>query len=271
MRPPSPQRRWNRISGLNPGHSKRWKAGLGILGVIVVLAVCGIGSYMIVMDEQKGVQAQANNNGPKPTTTPVDISSRKVDPTPLTIDEVFPSRTITVDPNKPNEVYTLIGSPQELKDKDCKLAAEGDVAKLMSTLGCSQVVRGTLKTPIDGYLVTGGVINLETAAFADKAWEQIETIVKEEKGRFIGYVITSDKTTKPLALASSVVGWAVKGHYVAYCVVARVDSEAIADDDPFAKQIMFDIVQFYLQGQILEARATDPIVEGATPSAPPSP
>lgn len=269
MRPRGPQRRWNRIPGLNPHHSKRWKAGLGVLGVIVVLAVCGIGSYMIVMDEQKGVQAQANTNGPKPTTTPVDISSRKVDPEPLTIAEVFPSRTITVDPNKPNEVYTLIGSAQELSD--CKSAAEGDVAKLISTLGCSQVVRGTLKTPIDGYLVTGGIMNLETAANADKAWEQIETIVKEEKGRFVGYVIPSDKSTKPLALASSVVGWTVKGHYVAYCVVARVDSQAIADDDPFAKQIMFDIVQFYLQGQILEARATDPIVEGATPSAQPSP
>jgi hypothetical protein len=267
VRQAGPQRRWRRISGLNPVHSKRWKAGLGVLGVIVVLAVCGIGSYLIVVDEQKGVQAQANTTGPKATTTPVDISSRKVDPAPLTADELFPAKTIMVDPNKPNEVYTLIGT-QELTD--CKPAAEGDVTKLISELGCSQVVRGTLKTPIDGYLVTGGIMNLESAANADKAWTQIETIVKEEKGRFVGYVIPSDKSTKPLALASSVVGWTVKGHYVAYCVVARTDSQPISDDDPFAKQIMFDIVQYYLQGVILEARATDPVVEGATPSAKPS-
>jgi hypothetical protein len=267
MRPPVPQRSWRRISALNPGHSRRWKAGLGLLAVIVMLAVCGIGSYLIVMDEQKGLQAQTTT-GPKPTTTPVDISSRKVDPNPLTAQELFPSKTITVDPNKPDEVYTLIGSPQELSD--CKAAAEGDVAKLIAGLGCSQVVRGTLKTPIDGYLVTGGIMNLETAAAADKAWEQIEKIVKDDKGRFVGYVIPSEKSTKPLALASSVVGWTVKGHYVAYCVVARVDSQPIGDDDPFAKQIMFDIVQYYLQGVILEARATDPIIEGAAPSAKPS-
>jgi hypothetical protein len=235
--------------------------------VIATLAVCGIGSYLIVQDEQKGVQAQAST-GPKPTTTPVDISSRKVDPNPLTFNELFPSKTITVDPNKPNEVYTLIGVPP---DTDCKNAAQGDVAKLIAGLGCSQVVRGTLKTPINGYLVTGGIINLETAANADKAWEQIEKIVKDDRGRFLGYVIPSDKSTKPLGLAQTVAGWAEKGHYVAYCVVARSDGQPIEDGDPFAKQIMFDIVQYYLQGVILEARATDPIIEGATPSAHPSP
>lgn len=266
-RPPGPQRRWTHLPGLNPHHSKRWKAGLSILGVLVVLAVCGIGSYMIVVDEQKGVQAQANT-GPKPTTTPVDISSRQVDPKPLTAKEVFPERTIIVDPNQPDAVYTLDGNPQE--SNDCKSAAEGEVAKLLAEAGCSQVVRGTLKTPVDGYLVTGGIFNLETSVAADKAWGQIETIVKEEKGRFVGYVVTSDKATKPLALASSVVGWTVKGHYVAFCVVARTDSQAIADDDPYAKQIMFDIVQYYLQGKVLEERATDPIDPSAAPSAKPS-
>jgi hypothetical protein len=269
MRPSGPSRRWTRLPGLNPHHSKRWKAGLGIVGVIVVLAVCAIGSYMIVQDEQKGLQAQATT-GPKPTITPVDISSRKVDPTPLTFDELFPAKTIMVDPNKPNEVYTLIGIPP---DTDCRNAAQGDVAKLLVGLDCSQAVRGTLKTPIDGYLVTGGILNLETAANADKAWEQIETIVKEDRGRLLGYVIPSDKSTKPLGLAQTVAGWTAKGHYLAYCVVARKDGVPIEDGDPFAKQIMFDIVQFYLQGQILEARATDPIVEGATPppSSQPSP
>jgi len=144
---------------------------------------------------------------------------------------------------------------------------------LMAARENARAVRGTLKTPIDGYLVTGGILNLETAANADKAWEQIETIVKEDRGRLLGYVIPSDKSTKPLGLAQTVAGWTAKGHYLAYCVVARKDGVPIEDGDPFAKQIMFDIVQFYLQGQILEARATDPIVEGATPppSGQPSP
>lgn len=247
--------------------SRRWKAGLSVLGVILILSICGIGSYLIVLDEQKGVQAQANTTAPKPTSTPVDISSRTVDPTPLSAKEIFPNKTIVIDPGRPNEIYTVIGT-QELTD--CRSATEGDITKLIAELGCTQVVRGTMHTPAEGYLVTGGIMNLDTAANAEKAWEQIEKIVKDQKGRFMGYAIESaDKTTKALALASTVAGWTVKGHYVAYCVIARVDRKAIPDSDPFAQQIMEDIVQLYLKEVILEARANDPVGDG-TPSGVPS-
>ena len=132
-------------------------------------------------------------------------------------------------------------------------------------MGCTQVVRGTLSTPAEGYVVTGGIMNLDTALNAEKAWDQIKRIVEGSKGRFVGYVIPSNKDTKALALASSVVGWTVKGHYVAYCVIARSDSKEIPKDDPFAQQIMEDIVQLYLKNQILEARASDPVVDPASP------
>ncbi len=249
--------------------SRRWKASLTALAVVLILAVCGIGSYLIVLDEQKGVQAQANTEAPKATSTPIDISSQVVDPTPLTEAELFPNKSIIIDPKRPNEVYTLIDA-QELTE--CKSATAGEITTLIADMGCSQVVRGTLKTPAEGYVVTGGIMNLDTADNAEKAWDQIKKIVESQKGRFVGYVIPADKSTRALALASSVVGWTVKGHYVAYCVIARTDSKEIPKDDPFAQQIMEDIVQLYLKNKILEARANDPIVEDSlAASAPASP
>ncbi len=266
-RPAAPGRRWQRVS-INPHMSRRWKVSLTAIAVVLVLAICGIGSYMIVLDEQKGVQAQANTAAPKATSTPVDISSREVDPDPLTESELFPSKSIVIDQKRPNEVYELLDA-QELSE--CKQATDGEITKLIAEMGCTQVVRGTLKTPVKEYVVTGGIMNLDTAMNAEKAWDQIKKIVEAQKGRFVGYVITSNKDTRALALASSVVGWTVKGHYVAYCVIARTDSKEIPKDDPFAQQIMEDIVQIYLKNRILEARANDPIIDPASPGASPAP
>ncbi|WP_162907901.1 hypothetical protein, partial [Allorhizocola rhizosphaerae] len=264
--PPEPSTgRWQRVN-LNPKMSKRWRAGLGVLGVIVVLAVCGIGSYLIVLDEQKGVQAQANG-GPKPTVTPVDISSREVDSQPLTIAEVFPSDTIVIDPKNPDQVYTVVAK-QELAD--CRTATKGEVTALISQLGCSQVIRATMRSP-DGFLVTGGLLNLDTQASAEKAWESIRKMVDDQKGGFYGYSPTNDRTTKPLVLAQTVVGWNMKGHYLAYCVIARGDGEEIPNRDPFASRIMWDIIEIYLKGNILEARATDPVIDPSAPAPSASP
>ena len=120
-RPAAPGRRWQRVA-LNPHLSRRWKASLTALTVILVLAICGIGSYLIVLDEQKGVQAQANTEAPKPTSTPVDITSQEVDPTPLTEAELFPSKSIVIDQKRPNEVYTLIDAQELTK---CELGDRG--------------------------------------------------------------------------------------------------------------------------------------------------
>jgi hypothetical protein len=259
--------RWQRLA-VNPNKSKRWKSALSVLAVLAVLTVCGVGSFLMVLDEKKGTGAQANSS-PPPTATPVDITSRKVDPKPLTSDEVFPGKQIVIDPAKPTEVYTVI-KPQVLTD--CRAAASGAISKLIVDLGCNQVVRGTMRSPNGAYLVTGGIVNLETVAGAEKAYEQIKPIVDDGKGRFLGYAPdrqAKNSVTKPLALASTHAGWNIRGHYLVYCVIARSDGQEIAIGDPFAKQILFDVIEFYLRGKVLEERASDPITPSAqaTPSA----
>ncbi|WP_212827696.1 hypothetical protein [Catellatospora sp. TT07R-123] len=266
MRPADAGGRFQRLP-INPNMSNRWKKTLSVLGVVAVLAVCAVGSFLMVLDEKNSSGAQANSS-PPPTATPVDISSREVDGKPLTTQEVFPASKIVIDVNKPTEAYTLVKA-QVLKD--CRATTNGDLTKLIAKLGCSQVVRGTLRSPNGQYLVTGGIVNLDTVASAEQAYEAIKPIVDAGKGRFLGYA--PDSKTRPLALSSTHAGWNIKGHYLVYCVIARSDGDEIAVGDPFAKQILYDVIEFYLRGKVLEDRAFDPIAASgvADPSATPAP
>jgi hypothetical protein len=179
---------------------------LGALGSVLLLAVCGLSSWMIVLDERKGTDARAAG-APQPTAVPRDISSRIVDPKPLTTNEVFPSTRIVINPAEPP--YKVLKSQAA---KDCRTAAAGKIAKLLTDLGCSQVVRATLRSPTEDYLVTGGIFNLEDKAGSEFAREKIRPIVDAGDGRFAGMV--AGKGTEPIATSSAHVGWDIRGHYL---------------------------------------------------------
>jgi len=211
--------------------------------------VCGLGSYLIVKDERQGANAQAAE--PAPTAVARDISTRAADPAPLTAKEVFPTSKITI-PGTP-EAYQVLKTQAT---KDCRVAADAELRKLILRLKCSQVVRATLRSPTKDYLITGGVLNLETAAGAQQARDQMQSMVDRNAGRFLGLI--AGKGTEPLALSATHVGWDTRGHYVIYCVIARADGEDFAENDPYARQILYDIVELHLRNSVLEKRATAP-------------
>jgi hypothetical protein len=231
---------------------------LGALGVLVLLAVCGFSSWLIVIDERKGTDA-GSPAAAGPTAVPRDITSRQADAAPLTEKEVFPEQEILINPVEPP--YKVLKTSAS---KDCRTAAAGEIAKLLNDLGCNQVVRGTLRSPTGAYLVTGGIFNLEDKAGAEFAREKIRPLVNGGKGRFGGMV--AGKGTEPIALSSAHVGWDIRGHYLIYCVIARADGKDFADADPYARQILFDIVEMHLRDKVLERRAT--IVVGPGTPAP---
>jgi hypothetical protein len=241
-------------------HSRRtYQALLTGLGVLVLLAICGLSSWFIVMDETKGADSR-DAVTPGPTAVPRDITSRQADTKPLTEKEVFPQGEIVINPVEPP--YKVLKTSAS---KDCRSAAAGEVAKLLNDLGCNQVVRGTLRSPTGAYLVTGGIFNLEEKAGAEFAREKIRPLVNGGKGRFNGMV--AGKGTEPIALASAHVGWDIRGHYLIYCVIARADGKDFADADPYARQILFDIVEMHLRDKVLEQRATVIIGPGTPPPA----
>jgi hypothetical protein len=240
-------------------HLKRYQMIIGALGVLVLLAVCGLSSWMIVIDERKGTDARAAG-APEATAIPKDISSRLADPAPLTEKEVFPQAQIKI--NDPEPPYQVL---KRQAAKDCRVAAAGKIATLLRDLGCTQVVRATLRSPTGDYLVTGGIFNLEDKAGAEFARKKIQPIVNAGTGRFAGMV--AGKGTEPIATSSAHVGWDIRGHYLMYCVIARADGKEFADDDPYARQILYDIVEMHLHNTVLEKRATIPLTPGG--KAPP--
>lgn len=224
---------------------------------MVLLGVCGLGSYFLVLDERQGRSGRLAAE-PAPTALPRDISSRAVDPEPLSAEEVFPDKEILINVDEP--AYQVLKTQAAV---DCRTAAAGDLIDLLGELDCSQVVRATLRSPTRAYLVTAGIFNLGDATLADRAHQQIKPIVDGRKGRFQGML--AGKGTDPVVLASAQVGWHVRGHFLVYCVIAKADGSQIRDDDPYARQILFDMIEVHLRGTVLERRATVPV--SPTPAA----
>lgn len=218
------------------------------MSVLLMLGVCGLSSFFIVADERNGRVAAGITAPGAPTTVPRDISSRAVDPQPLTVEEVFPTGDIVIDPAEPP--YKLLKTQAEER---CRAAVAGEISTLLDELGCSQVVRGTLRSPTNEYLITTGVFNLEEASGAEWAHARIKPLLDEEKGRFQGMI--ADEGTEAVALSAAQVGWHSLGHFLMYCMIARADGEPVPDDDPHARRILFDMLQLHLQANVLEKRA----------------
>lgn len=226
-----------------------WKAVLAGLGIFVLLTVCGLTGYFIIVDERAGTDAQANGGEPSPTVQPRDISSRAVDPAPLTVEEVFPTKEIAVVAGQP--AYVVLGTQASA---DCRVGATDDLIKQLTTAGCNQVVRATLRSPTGEYLVTGGIFNLTDKNAADTVHAAVKPIIDVQKGRFTGLIAGRD--TEPIARSSTHLGWDIRGHYLVYCVIARSDGKEFQPGDPYAKQIIYDVIVLHLRNTVLEKRAT---------------
>jgi hypothetical protein len=238
----------------------RWIAALSVIGVLVLVAACGLGTYFMVNDERKG-PAQANTGatqGPKQR----DISSRKADAAALSEVEVFPNKQIVTDQNDPpyQVLKTQIAA-------DCTVAAADDLGKLLVQQGCNQVVRATMKSPTGDYLITAGLFNLTDQTSAETAFNGVKPIIDAQKGRFVGMSVGPNTGTDAIVRAPTQLGWNFRGHFIAYCVIARTDGQAFASSDQTPNQITFDIVETYLEGTIIGKRSTVP--DGSSPTAAP--
>ncbi|MGX7676412.1 hypothetical protein [Plantactinospora sp. DSM 117369] len=232
--------------------SKRtWQLIIGSLGVLLLLGICGLSSYFFMVDDPVGRDSRAAD-GTGAGAAPRDISSRAADPAPLTVKEVFPGgKEVLVDPEQ--SPYELLKTQAA---EDCELAADGQIATVLADAGCSQFVRGTVRSPTGLYVATAGIVNLADEAGATSAREKIKPIVDGRKGRFLG--LAAGRGTEAVTAASAQAGWHVRGHFLIYCVVAKSDGKTIGEEDLFARQILSDMIEVYLRGKVLDQRILAP-------------
>jgi hypothetical protein len=212
------------------------------LGAVIMLAICGLTGFFIIADERHGHDVPAT--GP-PAGTGRATVTQAMDPTPLTLEEVFPA----------NEVR-LVSDPAPYSigmshiDTDCATAAVGTLAAVLREHACSQVVRAGMTAPYGGYQVTAGIFNLADDVGAAQVGEQARQLVETGDGTFAAML------SGPQPLVQ--VGWHERGHFLVYCVIARPDGEVVHDDDPYARQITAELVESYLGEQVVGRRTLDP-------------
>ncbi|MEH0973191.1 hypothetical protein V6U77_18895 [Micromonospora sp. CPCC 205546] len=233
------------------GSGRLWQVAVGGAAVLALLALCGLGAAALLAERDR--TPQATPTAPAEPTEPAQaetqaLDSRDTDPAPLTAKELFPGRQLVVADGEP--AYRVLKTQSSAS---CAVAATGEVADLLVRLGCTQVVRGTLRTPDDDHLVTTGLFNLIDRANAERARDRVRLLLDERQGRFRGMAANDDSAA--IATAPARVGWQVRGHYLAYAVVVRSDGEAIRSGDTKAREILFDMIELHLNRGVLERRA----------------
>lgn len=218
------------------------------IGAMIMLGICGLSSFFVIADERRGLGAP--DTGTAAAENPHAISSRVADPEPLTRPEVFPTGEIRLRSGDAPYRVTL-----PAVDNDCGMAATGGMGALLERHGCSQVVRASMIAPYGGYRVTAGVFNLTDATSAAMADGQIRALIESGDGSFAAIPLKPVPGEQPRPSPDAQVGWHHRGHYLLFCVISRPDDTPITPDDPYAPRITADLLDGYLSGEILAARA----------------
>ncbi|NES12629.1 MULTISPECIES: hypothetical protein [Micromonospora] len=238
-----------------------WQALIGGTAVLVLLALCGLAVATLLQNRTGTPQAGSPTGQPvveqSGTADGTDLDSRDTDQLALTAKEVFPGRQLVVTDGQP--AYDVLKTNSS---GSCAVAASGEIAELLARLGCNQVVRATLRSPDGKYLLTTGLFNLTDVASAQRARDRIRQLLDERQGRFRG--MTAGDDTGAVAKAAARVGWQVRGHYIAYCLVTRADGERIASTDAKAREILYDLIEVYLNRGVLERRANGGVASQPT-------
>jgi hypothetical protein len=218
---------------------------MSALAGLIVLSICGLVAFFIVADRGSGHAEPAEG-----AAVPWAISSRSIDPEPLSLDEVFPGAAIR--PAAGLEPYRVTMTHI---DSDCDVATTGSLGLLLDDHGCSQVVRAAMTAPYGGHQVTAGIFNLTDEAGAAQVSREIRDLVETGGGSFAVMPAGALPGTAPQTVPDAQVGWQARGHYLAYCVITRPDGEPVPDADRDARRITVDLLETYLGDGTIGARA----------------
>lgn len=238
-----------------PVPSRGSRTWLIVAIVAVVLVVAGGGWFYFNRDSGGTVAATTN---PPTADQAKKVADQSVDSAPLTEAEVFGAGSVPSSADG-GGTYKIVKTQAA---SDCKTAVGGDIATVLTTAGCTQVVRATMTSPDGAYVITAGIFNLSDSTKTSAAQSAIKTAINDHKGRFSG--LAGGGATNVIELAAANVAWDIRGHYLTYCVIAKANGSAIAADDTRTPLIISDIVESYLGGTVIHKRETG---AGPTPKS----
>ncbi|MBB4776292.1 hypothetical protein [Actinomadura livida] len=153
------------------------------------------------------------------------IASRKADPDPLTIEEVFPASAAKV---------AVPGGEVQVKlrtkrlDGDCADAVWGaTVGEVLGEGGCTQVARGIYSGPRNGYGLAVAVFNLSGAAEADRFVATLEKTIGAGFVRPLEAPAPLDDFGRGFGMARGL----AMGHFAVVTWAQRLDGKGGAEDE----------------------------------------
>ena len=220
--------------------------GRVLLSILVTISLLtGLGLAAIYVKRHHGGDPVVTMTG-RPVTLPAGdpIISQTTDPKPLTTTEVFGHPTVK--PDGSSTGYTLLKAQVVT---NCSSVATDKIAAMLTSLGCTQAVRGTLRSADGVYVVTSGIVNLPDATKAASARTSVASLITANSGHFIGLDAAGGVT-----LVTTHLGWDARGHYLFFAVIALASGKPITADDAGTDMIIDDVIEKYLSGTIIAAR-----------------
>ena len=218
------------------------------LAAVILLSIFGLSTFFVVADKWRGDRtdpAEAPAAG-----APWAISSRQVDPKPLSLTEIFPVSEIKMASGAAPYRISLTHI-----DTDCDIATVGVLGRILTDHGCSQVVRAGMTAPYGGYEVTAGVFNLAHESGTARVGGQLRALAEQRGSTFTAMSTGFAPTVDPQAGPLSQVSWRERGHYLMYCVITRPDGARVEPGDQYAQRITADLLDTYLTEEKIGARA----------------
>jgi len=210
VRSPGPRARGGRAKGKGGrGRKKRTPAWLAIGAAGVIIAA--VAAILVT------TLPRANNTAPpaKPSSTPTPLSSspappagpwgyigsRKTDPVPLTVAELYPASI-----SSQGSVYTRA---KQAKGKNCRAAIIGGALQTAVRHGqCTQTFRATYLSKTAKVMGTIGVFNLKNFAAASNA------AGKAGHAEFVAQLAAKSGPAKAIGQGTGLEEAIVKGHYL---------------------------------------------------------
>lgn len=229
-RRPAPDETWGSVRlaemGLTGGQQKILAVLASVVGILVmafvlVFVVEAFGDDPVAEPQSSSPLGQARPAAYRawPSLKQfAPIADRAADAKPLTVEEVFGSKTL-----KAGKISLKLGERQ--LDADCRATVwGGDLTDALETAGCTQAARA-LFTSADGrYVAQYTLLNLASAAAADDLVGKLATLYRG------GWVLPLPGGTPALTGFTESSGHAM-GHYAGLVWIGRADGAQPEDTD----------------------------------------